>query len=101
MRLSRRDSPVAGRDLAVSPVVASASVYRGCMEHDPEVDEELDAAIEDMQSDVDEMEQRSQTLGDHIDETSSAWRSKQQDDSVPGAEPPVDDEAEPPPSTSS
>jgi DNA-binding ferritin-like protein len=71
------------------------------MEQDRRHDEKLDEAIEDMQSDADEMQERSEKLGDHIDETTSAWRSKQQDDAVPGAQPPLDDAAEHPPSKSS
>ena len=54
-----------------------------------------------MQSDADEMQERSEKLGDRIDETRSDWRSKQQDDAVPGAQPPLDDQAEHPPSKNS
>ena len=76
------------------------AVYRGRMEHDRQ-DEKLDEAVEDMQSDADEMQERSEKLGDRIDETRSDWRAKQQDDAVPGAQPPLDDEAEHPPSENS
>ncbi len=61
------------------------------MERDRSDDEKLDKAVEDMQSDVDEMRARSEKLGDRIAETRSDWRTKQQDDSVAGAQPPVDD----------
>ena len=71
------------------------------MEHDPQDDGKLDEAVEDMQSDVDEMRERSEKLGDRIDETRSDWRSKQQDDAVPGAQPRQDDAAEHPPGKSS
>lgn len=71
------------------------------MEQDRRDDEKLDEAIEDMQSDADEMQERSEKLGDRIDETTSDWRSKQQDDAVPGAQLPQDDAAEHPPSKSS
>jgi hypothetical protein len=74
------------------------AVYRGRMEHDRRDDEKLDEAVEDMESDADEMSERSEKLGDRIDATRSDWRSKQQDDAVPGAQPPPDDEAEQPPS---
>lgn len=60
------------------------------------MDEELDEAVEDMRSDAEEMQERSEKLGDRIDEARSDWRSKQQDDAVPGARPPLDDEAEHP-----
>jgi hypothetical protein len=76
-------------------------VYRGRMEHDRQDDEKLDEAVEDMQSDADQMQERSEKLGDRIDETRSDWRANQQDDAVPGAQPPLDDEAEHPPSQNS
>jgi hypothetical protein len=62
-------------------------------------DEKLvDEAVEDMGSDVEEMQERSEELGDRVEETRSDWRSKQKDNAVPGAQPPSDDEAEHPPS---
>jgi hypothetical protein len=42
------------------------------------------------------MQERSEELGDRIDHTRSDWHRKQQDDAVPGAQPPLDDEAEDP-----
>jgi hypothetical protein len=93
---------VPGRDIAnVAAGWQALAVYRGRMEHDRQEDEKLDEAVEDMQSDADEMQERSEKLGDRIDETRSDWRSKQQDDAVPGAQPPLDDEAEHPPSKNS
>jgi hypothetical protein len=68
------------------------------MEHDRRDSEKLDEAIADMRSDAGEMQERSEELGEHIEETKSDWHSKQQDAGVPGAPPPVDDEAEHPPS---
>jgi hypothetical protein len=61
-------------------------------------DEKLDEAVEAMRSDAEEMQQRSTELGDRIEDARSDWHAKQQDDSVPGARPPLDDEAEHPPS---
>ena len=61
-------------------------------------DEKLDEAVEAKRSDAEEMQQRSKELGDRIEDARSDWHSKQQDDSVPGARPPLDDEAEHPPS---
>ena len=43
-----------------------------------------------------EMQERSEDLGDRIEETRSDWHRKQQDDAVPGAQPPPDDEAKHP-----
>jgi hypothetical protein len=66
------------------------------MEHDPREDEKLDEAVEDMRSDGEEMQERSEDLGDRIEETRSDWHRKLQDDAVPGAQPPPDDEAKHP-----
>jgi hypothetical protein len=49
-----------------------------------------------MRSDAEEMQERSEDLGDRIEETRSDWHRKQQDDAVPGAQPPPDDEAKHP-----
>jgi hypothetical protein len=66
------------------------------MEQDQPDDEKLDEAVQDRQSDVEEMQQRSKELGDRIEEARSDWHSKQRDDAVPGAQPPPEDEVEPP-----
>jgi hypothetical protein len=72
------------------------------VEHEGRADENLDEAVEEMRSDAEEMQERSEALGDDIDDVRSDWRAKQQDDAVPGAQPPLDDdEAEHPPSESS
>jgi hypothetical protein len=68
------------------------------MEHDRRDEEKLDEAVEDMRSDAEGMQERSEKLGDRIEHTRSDWHRKQQDDAVPGAQPPLDDEAEHPPS---
>ena len=69
------------------------------MEQERRDDEKrVDQAVEHMRSDVEEMEERSEELGDRVQKTKSDWRSKQQDDAVPGAQPPPGDEAEHPPS---
>jgi prefoldin subunit 5 len=69
-------------------------VYGELIERDRRDSEKLDEAIEDMRSDAEEMQERSEQLGKHIEETRSDWHSKQQDAGVPGAQSPVDDEAE-------
>jgi hypothetical protein len=70
----------------------------GRMEQERRDDEKLvDQAVKDMGSDVDEMQERSEELGERVEETRSDWGSKQQDDAVPGAQPPPVDEAERPP----
>jgi hypothetical protein len=68
------------------------------MEHDRPEDERLEEAVEEMSSDAEEMQERSEELGETIEKTRSDWRSKQQDEAVPGAQPPLDSEAEHPPS---
>ena len=71
-----------------------------CVEHERREDDQLDEAVEDMRSDAEEMHERSEELGDRIEEARSDWHAKQRDPAVPGAEPPLDDEAEHPPSKS-
>ena len=67
------------------------------MEQDRPDDEKLDEAVEDMRAGAEEMQERSEELGDRIKDTSNDWHRKQQDDAVPGAQPPADDEAQHPP----
>jgi hypothetical protein len=66
------------------------------MQQDQPEDEKLAEAVEDGQSDVEEMQQCSTELGDRIEEARSDRHSKQRDDAVPGAQPPPKDEAEHP-----
>jgi hypothetical protein len=62
------------------------------VEHEGRADAKRDEAVEEMRSDAEEMQERSDALGDDIDEVRSDWRAKQQDDAVPGAQPPPDDD---------
>lgn len=66
------------------------------MEHEARAHEKLDEAVEDMQSDAAEMQERSDKLDDLIEDTKKDWHSKQQDDAVPGAQPAPDAEVERP-----
>jgi hypothetical protein len=98
------DEPVeAPTPLAGTSGVAVAGGKRlpctvGRMEQERRDDEKLvDQAVEDMGSDVEEMQERSEELGERVEETRSDWGSKQQDDAVPGAQAPPVDEAERPP----
>jgi hypothetical protein len=70
------------------------------VEHERREDDKLDEAIEDMQSDAGEMQERSEELGDRIEQARSDWHAKQRDPAVPGAQPPLDDGAEHPPGES-
>jgi hypothetical protein len=54
------------------------------MEHDDQADR--------MEEDADKLEQHSEKLGDRIDNAQDDWDRKQQDVSVPGAQPDSDDE---------
>ena len=53
------------------------------MEHEEKADE--------MEHDAEDMEEQSERVGDHIDDTRRDWESKEQDQSVPGAQPDPED----------
>jgi hypothetical protein len=54
------------------------------MEHEEQADR--------MEEDADRMEQHSEQLGERIDDIEDDWERKEQDVSVPGAQPDRDDE---------
>ena len=54
------------------------------MEHEEQADR--------MEEDAERMEQHSEQLGERIDDIEGDWESKEQDASVPGAQPDRDDE---------
>lgn len=47
-----------------------------------------------MEHDAERMEHDSERVGDHIDEARKEWEAKEQDPSVPGAQPDPDEEQE-------
>ncbi len=47
--------------------------------------EPVEEAKEAAQREVDDLEERSEQVGERIDETRKDWETKQQDDAVPGA----------------
>lgn len=47
-----------------------------------------------MERDAEHMENESERIGDHIDETRREWDAKEQDPSVPGAQPESEEEEE-------
>jgi hypothetical protein len=55
--------------------------------------DDVDAATDDMAGDLEEMEARTERLDEEVEQTRSDWRRKQEDPSVPGAEPAGDEEA--------
>jgi hypothetical protein len=58
------------------------------MEHDERADR--------MEEDAERMEEHSDQLGERIDDIQGDWEQKEQDVSVPGAQPDADDEGEEP-----
>jgi hypothetical protein len=59
-----------------------------------ERDDGVETAAGEMESSLEDMEARSDEVGEHIDETRSEWEAKQQDSGVPGAEAGGESEAE-------
>jgi uncharacterized small protein (DUF1192 family) len=57
------------------------------MEREDELDDKVQAAAEEMEAEIEELEERSAEVGEDIDETSAEWKRKQADRGVPGAEP--------------
>jgi hypothetical protein len=51
-------------------------------------------AAQGMESEAEEMQELSEKLGDHIDETRADWKRKRADSGVPGAVPPAEDAGE-------
>ena len=47
-----------------------------------------------MERDADEMEEHSDKVGERIEETRRDWEAKEQDPSIPGAQPDPDEEEE-------
>jgi hypothetical protein len=57
------------------------------MERHDDLDDKVQAAAEEMEAELADMEHRSDEVGEEIDDARSDWEAKQADDSVPGAEP--------------
>ena len=56
---------------------------------------EHEEQAEEMEQDAKRMEHDSYRVGEHIDEARREWEAKEQDPSVPGAQPNADEEQEP------
>jgi hypothetical protein len=56
---------------------------------------EHEEQAERMERDAERMEHESDRIGDDIDEARKGWEAKEQDPSVPGAQPDPDEEQEP------
>ena len=55
---------------------------------------EHDEKARQLEREAEDLEEQSDRVGEHIDETRRDWESKEQDPSVPGAQPDPDDEEE-------
>jgi hypothetical protein len=55
---------------------------------------EHEEQAEQMEDDAERMEHHSEQLGDRIDDVKEDWERKEQDASVPGAQPDADEEEE-------
>ena len=58
---------------------------------------EYEEQADRMEEDADKLEQHSDQLGKRIEEVESDWERKEQDDSVPGAQPDPEEDQEPVP----
>jgi hypothetical protein len=57
------------------------------MEREDELDDKVQAAAEEMEAELEELEEHSAQVGDDIEATEAEWERKQADPNVPGAEP--------------
>lgn len=55
---------------------------------------EHDEKARQLEREAEDLEEQSDRVGEHIDDTRRDWESKEQDPSVPGAQPDPDDEEE-------
>jgi hypothetical protein len=55
---------------------------------------EHDERAREMERDADEMEEHSEDVGERIEETRREWEAKEQDPSIPGAQPDPGEEEE-------
>jgi hypothetical protein len=55
---------------------------------------EHDEKAQELEREAEDLEEQSDRVGEHIDDTRRDWESKEQDPSVPGAQPDPDDEEE-------
>jgi hypothetical protein len=55
-------------------------------------EDEVRAGVDGMESEAEEMSSRSDELGDEVEDVRDDWQAKRRDSSVPGAEPPAEEE---------
>ena len=63
------------------------------MEREDPLDDKVQAAAEEMEAEIEELEKHSAEVGEDIEATQEEWKRKQADPSVPGAEPDEDKDA--------
>lgn len=57
------------------------------MERENNLDDKVQAAAEEMEAEIEELEEHSAEVGEDIDAAAADWKRKQADSGVPGAEP--------------
>jgi hypothetical protein len=63
------------------------------MEREDELDDKVQAAAEEMEAEIEELEKHSAEVGEDIEATEADWKRKQADPGVPGAEPDEEEDA--------
>lgn len=57
------------------------------MEREDDLEDKVQAAAEEMEAEIEELEHQESALDRDIDDADAEWRRKQEDPNVPGAEP--------------
>jgi hypothetical protein len=55
---------------------------------------EHDEQAEELEREAEKLDEHSERVGEHIDETRREWEDKEEDPTVPGAQPPPEEEEE-------
>ena len=63
------------------------------MEREDPLDDKVQAAAEEMEAEIEELEKHSAEVGEEIEATDAEWKRKQADPAVPGAEPDDEEDA--------
>lgn len=61
---------------------------------DDRIDRDVEQRADELDADADRMQRRSEEVEEHIEEARSDWDRRREDSSVPGAEPPFDEETD-------
>jgi hypothetical protein len=63
------------------------------MERQNDLDDKVQAAAEEMEAEIEELEEHSAEVEGDIEDTEAEWKRKQADPAVPGAEPDEEEDA--------